>query len=72
MSDRRIMRFESSVISYGSQTIHYVFNGLFLFESSVISYGSQTGFSINVGFFKFESSVISYGSGARLNNGQSF
>ncbi len=34
--------FESSVISYGSQT-HNIFNSIIhLFESSVISYGSQT------------------------------
>ena len=36
--------FESSVISYGSQTIQISFSTLPAFESSVISYGSQTTF----------------------------
>ena len=34
--------FESSVISYGSQTKDYQLQALQEFESSVISYGSQT------------------------------
>ena len=34
--------FESSVISYGSQTVEGAINEPWLFESSVISYGSQT------------------------------
>ena len=34
--------FESSVISYGSQTTLKTKIGKFSFESSVISYGSQT------------------------------
>ena len=34
--------FESSVISYGSQTELYQQDSYPLFESSVISYGSQT------------------------------
>ena len=55
-------RFESSVISYGSQTNEKSDDKDYTFESSVISYGSQTG-----GFWcwllsLFESSVISYGS----------
>ena len=36
------MRFESSVISYGSQTQIPGYAAILLFESSVISYGSQT------------------------------
>ena len=36
------MQFESSVISYGSQTTASHDAGLCRFESSVISYGSQT------------------------------
>ncbi len=35
-------QFESSVISYGSQTKQITFKLWKLFESSVISYGSQT------------------------------
>ena len=34
--------FESSVISYGSQTMKFVVKRVCMFESSVISYGSQT------------------------------
>ena len=37
-----MVRFESSVISYGSQTIILNSNRRSTFESSVISYGSQT------------------------------
>ena len=37
-----ILRFESSVISYGSQTMRYYNKRDIPFESSVISYGSQT------------------------------
>lgn len=36
------LRFESSVISYGSQTQKWLQNCVARFESSVISYGSQT------------------------------
>ena len=56
------LRFESSVISYGSQTRTKRKERQSKFESSVISYGSQTfrNFTINYGLF--ESSVISYGS----------
>ena len=36
--------FESSVISYGSQTVKQHDRGLNVFESSVISYGSQTSY----------------------------
>ena len=36
------LRFESSVISYGSKTVYFVILFLRLFESSVISYGSKT------------------------------
>ena len=38
----RKLRFESSVISYGSQTIFHGYIQAVQFESSVISYGSQT------------------------------
>ena len=36
------LRFESSVISYGSKTPHNLEESLTSFESSVISYGSKT------------------------------
>ena len=36
------IRFESSVISYGSQTAATIYCHHHSFESSVISYGSQT------------------------------
>ena len=55
-------KFESSVISYGSQTeIQIRLQGI-KFESSVISYGSQTPLSGDTYVVWFESSVISYGS----------
>ena len=38
----RKLRFESSVISYGCQTVLTFLTALSLFESSVISYGCQT------------------------------
>ena len=55
-------QFESSVISYGSQTPGMVSGASFPFESSVISYGSQTQFLFFSTSTPFESSVISYGS----------
>ena len=57
-----MFQFESSVISYGSKTLHdkdVDENG---FESSVISYGSKTDDFLIDSFAPFESSVISYGS----------
>ena len=53
--------FESSVISYGNQTISPPYIRLPQFESSVISYGNQT--EAHCRFYRtgFESSVISYG-----------
>ena len=54
--------FESSVDSYGSQTVAMVYNIPPSFESSVDSYGSQT---YALKWFNpqgFESSVDSYGS----------
>ena len=36
------LRFESSVISYGSKTQIMILQLHYLFESSVISYGSKT------------------------------
>ena len=36
------LRFESSVISYGNQTIIFPAINAVMFESSVISYGNQT------------------------------
>ncbi len=38
----RTNEFESSVISYGSKTLIFMFLELAKFESSVISYGSKT------------------------------
>ena len=55
-------RFESSVISYGSQTGEQRSGGGAPFESSVISYGSQTSALLSPSALLFESSVISYGS----------
>ena len=54
--------FESSVISYGSQTWQNLASFYLLFESSVISYGSQTVGGDLTYSPVFESSVISYGS----------
>ena len=54
--------FESSVISYGSQTSLVRSATSLMFESSVISYGSQTFRDDVWKERKFESSVISYGS----------
>ena len=56
------LRFESSVISYGSQTELLTYNSYYRFESSVISYGSQTRIFCANRTLQFESSVISYGS----------
>ena len=39
--------FESSVISYGSKTIHIAQKITTSFESSVISYGSKTTLRLN-------------------------
>lgn len=58
----RKLRFESSVISYGSQTIRGKQPINATFESSVVSYGSQTCFLVDVRPTEFESSVVSYGS----------
>ena len=56
------LRFESSVVSYGSQTIPPSNILSMLFESSVVSYGSQTVQAQKVATQMFESSVVSYGS----------
>ena len=56
------LRFESSVISYGSQTNKDINRTSDWFESSVISYGSQTDTDSIHLLDVFESSVISYGS----------
>ena len=53
--------FESSVISYGNQTLLEHKNLRQSFESSVISYGNQTMFLQCLVEMLFESSVISYG-----------
>ena len=58
--------FESSVISYGSQTDSSRGWCSFRFESSVISYGSQTISENSLFIVRFESSVISYGSQTAL------
>ena len=42
------VKFESSVISYGSQTLHKLGRLTLEFESSVISYGSQTQLIIHI------------------------
>ena len=55
------LKFESSVISYGNQTIDQRASILFVFESSVISYGNQTLRHDPAPGVWFESSVISYG-----------
>ena len=59
------LRFESSVISYGSETIGVDQSYTRTFESSVISYGSETYLFSPVFSLWFESSVISYGSETR-------
>ena len=59
---RSVSLFESSVISYGSQTSPWYNEKQQAFESSVISYGSQTSPWYNEKQQAFESSVISYGS----------
>ncbi len=56
------IEFESSVISYGSQTENKEKLIESVFESSVISYGSQTTAIACPILLLFESSVISYGS----------
>ena len=56
------LRFESSVISYGSETTTVWWTKRWMFESSVISYGSETTPKAVSATAWFESSVISYGS----------
>ena len=51
-------QFESSVISYGSQTAANAIKPAIVFESSVISYGSQTHDKIVLCYTSFESSGI--------------
>lgn len=58
----RKLRFESSVISYGSQTFLKTPQVKHTFESSVILYGSQTFLACIGSHFSFESSVIPYDS----------
>ena len=58
----RVNWFESSVISYGSETRRDAGQLHRKFESSVISYGSETATSCGISDRSFESSVISYGS----------
>ena len=53
--------FESSVISYGNQTLRRWCRVCSEFESSVISYGNQTSLRQRTQTTMFESSVISYG-----------
>ena len=62
----RMLKFESSVISYGSKTVTSLAKKSLVFESSVISYGSKTATFFNVVLNSFESSVISYGSKTNL------
>ena len=56
------LRFESSVILYGSKTLGSVASAMQTFESSVILYGSKTASEAEQGSRLFESSVILYGS----------
>ena len=56
------LRFESSVILYGSQTHALIAQADGAFESSVILYGSQTYITWCWRNDWFESSVILYGS----------
>ena len=56
------LRFESSVISFGSKTKSLISSVSGLFESSVISFGSKTMQAIRRLVTSFESSVISFGS----------
>ena len=58
------LRFESSVILYGSQAQSHVPRLVCLFESSVILYGSQAFPDADLSVLSFESSVILYGSQA--------
>ena len=60
------LRFESSVISYGSEAKKDGHEGRWEFESSVISYGSEADGGRAMIQMRFESSVISYGSEARF------
>ena len=61
------IRFESSVISYGSKAPIVDPPPQEKFESSVISYGSKAKDILLTERSKFESSVISYGSKAYLS-----
>ena len=56
------LRFESSVILYGSETEVFPVFLPFLFESSVILYGSERRHPLQKLLPVFESSVILYGS----------
>ena len=67
----RKLRFESSVISYGNQTVVLSCQCVPTFESSVISYGNQTHANPKKDEDQFESSVISYGNQTgRIIHGQ--
>ena len=57
-------KFESSVISYGSEAGTLSTDNTTGFESSVISYGSEAPAGNITKMSSFESSVISYGSEA--------
>ena len=54
-------KFESSVNSYGGQTMLSAASAPVGFESSVNSYGGQTSCCLQAGICWFESSVNSYG-----------
>ena len=58
------LRFESSVIRYGTQAVGLYINGEVWFESSVIRYGTQAIVEIIFPLPQFESSVIRYGTQA--------
>ena len=57
----KLWGFESSVNSYGNQTIHGIEYDQTVFESSVNSYGNQTWLVTYSNENGFESSVNSYG-----------
>ena len=55
------LRFESSVVLYGTQTMGCIEDSLEPFESSVVLYGTQTLIFVFLYLFMFESSVVLYG-----------
>lgn len=58
------LRFESSVISYGSEALPVCMEFRDKFESSVISHDSEALLLLIICFMRFESNILSYGSDA--------